>query len=56
MSLIRSFISQPPLALARELIAIVLIMALATALTIVLNGPGAGEPFDTRLDQMPLPF
>jgi hypothetical protein len=56
MSLIHSFISQPPLALARELIAIVLIVALATLATLAFNGPGAGVPYDTRLDQVPLPF
>jgi hypothetical protein len=56
MSLIQTFLSQPPLALARELLVIAVIVALATLATIAVSGPGAGVPYDTRLDQWALPF
>jgi hypothetical protein len=56
MSLIPGLTSQPRLALARELLLIVLIAALATLATLAFNGPGAEVPYDTRLDQVPLPF
>jgi hypothetical protein len=56
MSFIRSFVAQSPLAITRELILVVAIVALATLATLIVAGPGAGVPFDTRLDQLPLPF
>jgi hypothetical protein len=56
MSLIRSFFTQPPMAITRELLVIALIVVLATLATLVFGGPGAGVPYDTRLDQVPLPF
>ena len=56
MSLIHSFVIQPPLTVARELLVIALVVVLATLATLVFNGPGAGVPFDTRLDQLALPF
>jgi hypothetical protein len=56
MSLISGFISQPPMALTRELLVILLIVVLGTLATLTFNGPGAGVPYDTRLDQVPLPF
>jgi hypothetical protein len=56
MSLVHRVISQPPTVLARELLMVVLIVALATLATLVFTGPGAGVPYDTRLDQVPLPF
>jgi hypothetical protein len=56
MSLVRSFVTQSPTTIARELIVLVVILGLATLATIVSSGPSAGVPFDTRLDQVPLPF
>ena len=56
MSLIHSFLTQPPLAITRQLLVIALVVALATLATLVFSGPGAGVPYDTWIDQMPLPF
>ena len=56
MAYIRSFIAQPPLALVRELLLVAIIVALATLATLAVSGPGAGVPYDMRLDQLALPF
>jgi hypothetical protein len=56
MSLIHSFVTQRPLTITRELLVIALVVVLATLATLVFSGPGAGVPFDTRLDQLALPF
>jgi hypothetical protein len=56
MSLFRDFVAQRPVVIARELVIVALIVLLATMATLVVAGPGAGAPFDTRLDQVPLPF
>ena len=56
MSLIHGFVTQRPLTITRELLVIALVVVLATLATLVFSGPGAGVPFDTRLDQLALPF
>lgn len=56
MSLVRSFVTQRPAAIAREMIVAAAILGLAALATFFFNGAGSGVPFDTRLDQVPLPF
>lgn len=56
MSLIHNFVTQPRLTITRELLLVALVIVLATLATLVFGGPGAGVPFDTRLDQLALPF
>ncbi len=56
MSLIHSFVAQPPIAIARAVVLVAAIVVLATLATLLVAGPGAGVPFDTRLDQVALPF
>jgi len=56
MSLIHSFLTEPPLVITRQLLVIALVVVLATVATLLFDGPGGGLPFDTSIDQVPLPF
>jgi hypothetical protein len=56
MSLIRPVLDQSPVALLREVLVIAAIVVVATLATLLFSGPGAGVAFDTRLDQLALPF
>ena len=56
MSLVHAFMAQPTRVIAFQVVIVAAIVLAATLATIIFNGPGAGVPFDTRLDQMALPF